>query len=142
MSTPTTSKLLSELKVTQYDFDPNVDTAVDVGWVDMQDFNALAVGFFRTVGTSALTFLIRGSASSDGSSPQTVKTVTVSSQPDAVGDYIYAEITGDEMKEAGQTLRYASATLTFATSTDEGVVTYVRGHPRRAFAGLTANSVA
>lgn len=142
MSTPATSKLLSELKITSYDFDPNDTSAHDIAWVDMQDFNALAVEFFRTIGTSNLTFLIRGSASSDGSSPQTVKTVTVSAQPDAVGDYIFAEITGDEMKEAGQTLRYASATLTFATGTDEGVVTYVRGHPRRSFAGLTANSVA
>lgn len=127
------SKLTSALKVTSYDHDPDGTSAVDVAWVDMRDFECFMVEFFRTVGTSALTFTILANAASDGSGTDvTVKTVTPAAAPDATGDYVFAEVTATEIQAAAaaagvSNARYVSANLTFATGTDEAVVTYIRG---------------
>ena len=123
-------KLRSQLKVTQYDFDPDATTATDIGWVDAQDFDGLLVSFFRTVGTSALTFLIVGNTAADGSGTDTtIKTITLAAQPNAVGDYAFGEVTRGEIMQAaadaGVEIRGVSAVLTLATATDEGVVTYI-----------------
>ena len=52
------SLILSELAITQYDFDPDATTATDIAWVDARDIMGMAFAFFRTVGTSALTILV------------------------------------------------------------------------------------
>lgn len=139
--------LSANIKVTHYDFDPDVDTAVDVAWVDMRDFDKILATFFRTVGTSALdTFKILGNAESDGSGADVIiKTHAVANEPNALGDYIYLECTAEEIAQegadAGEDVRYVTISAEFATSTDEGVVTYVREGTRRHLA-LTAESVA
>lgn len=141
-------KIRSRVKVTSYDFDPDATTATDVAWVDMRDFAVLLIQFFRTVGTSALTFKILANTQADGSGQDVeVKTVTLAAQPDAVGDYVFAEVTAQEIAQAAADAgvagaRYVSASLAFATATDEGVVTYIRSEPRFAHDGLTADSVA
>lgn len=142
----TPEKLTSEVKITQYDFDPNGTSATAVAWVDMKDYSKLLVSFFRTVGTSDLTFLIQASASSDGSLAETIVTKTLTSvQPNAVGDYTFAECLAEQIAQvattSGKALRYVSAVLTFATGTDEGVVTYVRGGPKFAHSTLTADNI-
>jgi len=141
----TAEKLTSELKVTQYDFDPDGTSATAVEWVDMKDYGKILVSFFRTVGTSNLTFLVQASASSAGTSAETVLTKTISSQPDAVGDYVFAEVLAEQIAakaaSTGKALRYVSAVLTFGTGTDEGVVTYIRGGSRFKYTSLTADYV-
>jgi hypothetical protein len=135
-------KLTEQLGQTAYDFDPNATTATAIAWVDMKDYCSLLVAFVRTVGVSALTFLIQGSASSDGSSPVTVKTITLAAQPDAVGDVVFGEADVNDMLAAGTDLRYLSAVLTVATGTDEGVVVYTLGNSKHKEAGSTADTVA
>ena len=135
-------KLTEQLNVTGYDFDPDATTATAIAWVDMKEFCSLLVSFQRTVGTSALTFIIQGSASSNGASPVTVKTITLAAQPDAVGDIVVGEADVNDMLAAGTDLRYLSATLTVATGTDEGVVTYILGNAKHKETGLTADVVA
>lgn len=142
-------KLTSELKITQYDFDPDGTSAVDVAWVDMRDFVKFLVGFFRTVGTSDLTLkILANSGSSGGGTDVEVKVKTLTGvQPNAVGDYTWIECTAEEIQQAAAAagvadVRYVSANLTFATGTDEAVVTYVRGGPRFSFDGLTADNIA
>lgn len=141
----TPNKLTSEVKIEQFDFDPDVNTAVAVAWKDMRDFAQLLVAFFRTVGTSNLTFLIQASATADGASPETIATKTITAQPNAVGDFVFAEITAAQIAQvamtSGKALRYVSAVLTFATGTDEGVVTYVRGAARFKYDALSADYV-
>lgn len=139
--------LRASLKVDHYDFDPGGTDAVDVGWVDMQDYDAILITFFRTVGTSNLdTFAIIANSESDGSGTDaTVKTHAVANEPNAVGDYIVLEVSAEEIRQVetsstGQ-LRYVSASVEFATGTDEGVVTYIR-KARHAQRNLTAESVA
>lgn len=136
-------KLLSNLAITHYDFDPDGTDAVDVGWVDMRDFSHFACSFFRTVGTSALdTFTIIANPESDGSGTDVnVKTHAVGSEPNALGDYLFLECTAEEIGALGSTLRYVSAACEFATGTDEGVVTYIR-KGKRSYDALSADTVA
>lgn len=140
-------KITANCKITQYDHDPNATTATDVAWVDMGGYGSFLVSFFRTVGTSNLTFSILANSESDGSGTDvTVKTKTLDGvQPDAVGDYTFLEVTEQEVKQAGvdagQDVRYVSANLTLATGTDEGVVTYVLDKPRFAYSGLTEDNI-
>lgn len=139
-----TQKLKSSIAVTQYDHDPDATSAVDVAWVDMRDYESILIGFFRTVGTSALTFKILANTASDGSGTDvTVKTVSPAAAPDAVGDHVWYEIDTDDILEAAgdNAYRYVSANLTLATGTDEGVVTYIRKGKHKQL-DLTADVVA
>lgn len=143
-STVATEKLTANLAVTHYDFDPNVDTAVDVAWVDMHNFGHFLCSFFRTVGTGDVDgFKILANSASDGSGTDVeIKVHALGSQPNAVGDYVFLECTAAEIAALGSNLRYVSASLELATSTDEAVVTYIRGCPRNAHADLSVDTVA
>lgn len=142
-STVATEKLTANVAVTHYDFDPNATTATDIAWVDMQNFGHFMCSFFRTIGTANVTFAILANTASDGSGTEvTVKSHAVGSQPDAVGDYLFLECTAAEIAALGSNLRYVSASVSVATNTDEGVVTYIRGLPRNAHADLSVDTVA
>lgn len=130
-------------KTTMYDFDPDATSAVDIAWVDMSNASRLRIGFFRTIGTSDLTFLVLGnSASNGGGTDRTIKTVTLTGvQPNAVGDYTFVEVSRDEIIATNEDIRYVSANLAFGTGTDEGVVVYDR-EMMTGVASNTANVIA
>ncbi len=139
-------KLLSEIAVTHYDFDPGNTTANDIAWVDMRDFDSILITFLRTVGTSALTFIVHGNDdSAGGGTDVVVATHSVANEPDALFDYIVIEVTAEQIAALGDTnsqaLRYVSAVMTFGTNSDEGVVTYIRKGNRPRL-DLTVESVA
>jgi len=136
-----TDQSSSIMAITQYDHDPDATSAVDVAWVDMRDYGKFIASFFRTVGTSALTYKILANSASDGSGSD-VEIKSGSAAPDAVGDYAFLECTAEELLSAGTDLRYVTLNLTLATGTDEGVVTYIRSCPRHSYAGLTSDSIA
>ncbi len=144
-------KISSEIRVLTFDFDPDSANATDVSFEDMQDWSKLMIIFFRTVGTGNLdTFKILANSASDGSDTDvTIKTHAVASEPNAVGDSIFLELIDDEIAQEGndaspkQTdLRFVSANLEFATSTDEGVVVYIFSGAKRAAAGRTVQKIA
>lgn len=149
MAVSTASEVMkTRLQVTQYDFDPDNANKNDVAWVDMRDSEAILVGFFRTVGTGALdTFEILGNSESGGGGTDVnIKVHAVASEPNLVGDYVWLECTAAEVNQAGvdagvADIRYVTASLEFATDSDEGVVTYIR-KGKRQFSGLTADSIA
>ncbi len=142
VSAQTNQKFLSRNVVTQYDHDPDGTSAVDVGWVDMRDAGVITVGFFRTVGTSNLTFSIIANSESDGSGSDVAIKTYSGSEPNAVGDYCFLECTAQELAASGTDLRYVSANLTFATGTDEAVVTYIRSDLRNCYADATSDTIA
>lgn len=148
MASPQSSlKMKSRLAVTQYDFDPDATTATEIAWVDMRDFEYFLCSFFRTVGTGTLAMTIIGNAESDGSGTDVALKTYAGDAPDAVGDYGFLEVTAEEIAQEASdasvdNCRYVTAVTTFGTNTDEGVVTYVRGGPKRAHAALTADVVA
>ena len=121
-------KLRSDYIIRGYDFDPDSADATNVAWVDMREATIIMAQFIRTVGTGDVdTFSIVASPVSDGSSGVvTVKTHAIASQPDAVGDQLFLEVTDSEIATSGSELRYVSAQVEFATATDEGVVNYIR----------------
>lgn len=145
MSTP--DVMATELAVKSFDFDPDATTATEIEWVDMRNFSRILVGFFRTVGSSAVTFKLMANSESDGSGTDVdIVTHAVGSEPDAVGDQIYLETDAQQIAQkaadAGETgVRYITAVVSVATGTDEGVVTYIR-KAERAYDGLTADVVA
>ena len=98
------NKQMSEIKITQYDFDPNTTDSTAVGWVDMRDFSKFLVSFFRTVGTSDITLLIRAATSAAGANVQTILTKTIAAQPDAVGDYVFAECLAEQIAQTADVL--------------------------------------
>lgn len=142
----TPDKIQTKLKVTAYDFDPDATTETDAAWVDMQNFDQLLVMFVRTVGASDVTLEINANTASDGSGDEaTIVTKTFSAQPDAVGDHVFLECLAEQIAqqaaEDGKDYRYVSATLSFATATDEGVVVYIRDGARFKYDGLTADYI-
>ena len=141
------SKLLDNLSITSYDFDPGATTETEISWFDMRDFDCFVAQFFRTIGTGATTFKIMGNTASDGSGTDVdIVTHAVASEPDAVGDYIFLECGANEIAQAASAagvdgVRYVTAVVSVATGTDEGVVTYV-AKGNRGYAGLTSDSIA
>jgi len=137
------SKLEKNLAVTSYDFDPDATTATTIGWVAMQDFKAILVQFFRTVGTSVVTLAINAATDSSGTGTTEVvaKTFTAG-QPDAVGDYVFLECGKDDIMAALANATHVSAVVSVATGTDEGVVSYIRGECLRCEDGLSSDSIA
>ena len=140
-------KQLSDSKITFYDFDPDATTETDIGWVDMKGYEGFLASFFRTIGTSALTFTIVANSAANGTGDEVViatKTFTAG-QPNAVGDYVFMEILASQIAQAssdnGYALRYVSAKLSVATGTDEGVVMYNQSNPRFKRAALTADYI-
>ena len=141
-------KLLSNLKVLLFDFDPDSADAVDISWQDFRDFERIVIFFFRTVGTGALdTFrLLANTGSTGGGTDVVVASHAVATEPNLLGDYIFLEanasMIAQEAADAGiANVRYVSANVEFATSTDEGVIGYIM-EPRRAYDGLSADTIA
>lgn len=132
----------SENTVKMYDFDPNATTVTNIAWVPLANFKRLTAGFFRTIGTSNVTFDIAAATDSSGSGAVAIVTHAVASQPDAVGDQIFLECTADQAHEVLATATHVSARVSVATNTDEGVVLYIRSEPRFAYSGLTPDVIA
>ena len=141
-------QVLAHHAITFHDFDPDSADPADVAWVDLQNFRCFTVAFIRTVGTGAVdSFRILANAQSNGGGTDVVvKTVSPVPQADAFLNYHFVECTAEEVQAAAEAagidnVRYVSASIEFATNTDEGIVMYMRSHPRFAHSGLTANSV-
>ena len=120
-------KILERMKISMHDFDPNGTAAVEVSWTNVRDIQAIAVAFFRTIGTGDITLKIMGNSASDGSGTDVdIVTKTVSAQPDAVGDQIFLECSAAEIaaaaEAAGETVQYVTAVVSAGASGDEGVI--------------------
>lgn len=141
-ATYTADRFLSENAIKLYDFDPDATSVTAVAWVPLALFSRLVAVFFRTIGTSNVTFDIAAATSAAGAGATQVKAHAVASQPDAVGDQIYLEVTAEQVKEVLATATHVSARVSFATNTDEGVVGYIRADGRFQYSGLTADIIA
>lgn len=149
---PASQHLLANSSIRMYDFDPDADTATDIAWVDMRDYEYFLIGFFRTVGTGNLdTFKILANDASDGSGTDIiVKTHAIGSEPNLLSDQIWLECRADEVAAEGidqgltapKVARYVTANVEFATSTDEGVILYILGGAKNPNLDLTADIIA
>ena len=144
------NKVLSTQKITYTAFAPGVTTATNVGFVDMADYGCLVASYYKTVGSTAVTAIsVVASADSSGTDAVTVATLSLDSNPDAVGDYVFVEVAAEEVQQAGaeadpaQTdLRYVSLQVTAGDAGEEALVGYILAEPRYAENGLTSDVVA
>ena len=148
-SAQTSEKIKSIHKIEYFDFDPGNTNANDISWVDMRDYERFLIAFIRTIGTSALdTFEILANDSSDGSGTDVnIKVHAVASEPNLIPDYIFLECTAEEIGQLGAAqstpldLRYVTASVEFATNSEEAIIGYIRTRPRFASTGLTPDSI-
>ncbi len=155
MATAVTSqKIASTHAIESYDHDPGATTAVvtsaDGGttpkWVAMRDFAGFAVIAKPTVvAANGITLLeIVGATDSSGTNV-TVVLAHAATITDALTEYVFLEVTAEQVNEVGRAAGYAfthvAARLTMATNTDEACVTYIRWPARRAYKDLTATNV-
>jgi hypothetical protein len=136
-------KLKAEVNATMYDFDPGGTDPVDVGWVDMRDYETILIGVMVSVGTGGIAaFKILANPASDGSGTDVeVKAHADPTVADAVGDTVWLEATTADIQAVGDNLRYVSGSVDLVTGTDECVVTYIRRGLHRK-TGLTADVIA
>jgi hypothetical protein len=100
-------------------------------------------GLFHSVGTGTVTtFKIFVSDDADGATNAAVVVAhAIGSNPDAVGDTLWLEVTGEQIKAAmGAASAYIGVKVQLNTSTDECIV-YVESHGRFAYDTLTADYV-
>lgn len=126
-----------------YDFDPNATALTDVAWVDASDVEEINAVFIRTVGTSAIVAKWIGNTAADGSGTDVdIVTVTPTAQPNAVNDTAILKCTRADLDAVGNSnLKGISLQLSFATGTDEALVTY-NARRRQAHAAVTADTIA
>lgn len=154
-------KFLSCADVIMADFDPNATTAVAITdprtaslWFDLRNFGGMVLGLMRTIGTGDISSIIfQASKVAAGTSPQTVKTITFTVDPDAVGDYAFWEISAQDIVQAIADLglngaggvneyRYVAPVIALATSTDEFAGLVILTQPDHAGSGLSPSNIA
>jgi hypothetical protein len=123
-------KISSVSKVMMFDFDPGATTVTAVSWQPMENFQNLLAMFMRTIGTSTATLTINAATDSSGTDSAVVATKTFTDgQPDAVGDYVYLEVSAEDVAQKAsdnsKNYTHVSAVISVETGTDEAVVTYV-----------------
>lgn len=152
-SAQTSEHFGSRNAVTVYDHDPGATTAIVVSpdggttpkYVDMRDYTGFVVLVLPTVITGGVsTVSIVAAVDTAGTDVQTICTVGGALDADALGDFIKAECTAEQIAAvgaaAGKELRYASAVITCSNSADEALVVFQRTGAERATTGLTPSS--
>ena len=154
-------KFLSNADIVLADFDPDVTTAVAITdprtaslWFDLRNFGGMVLGLMRTIGTGDISSIIfQASKTSYGASPQTVKTITFTVDPDAVGDYAFWEISAQDITQAIADLgllgpggvneyRYVAPVVALAAGTDEFVALVGLAFPDNPNSGLSPDNIA
>jgi hypothetical protein len=148
----TANKLKAQANRRLVDFDPDSGSEVIVTLNPAASEKCLAIapgyygflaGLFRSVGTGSVTaFRIVVTDAADGTgNVTTVVSHAIGSAPNAVGDTIWLEASGEQVKAAMlSTSAYIGVGITLVTSTDECVV-YFERLPNNKADGLTADYI-
>jgi len=148
----TANKMKAHCKRGLVDFDPDSgsEAIVTLNPAASEACLALSAGisdllvvFMHSVGTGSVTsfrvFVADNAAGTTNAA--NVASHALGSDPNAVGDTLWLEVTGEQIKAAmGAASAYVGVKLTLATSTDEGVVSF-ESHQRHAYDGVTADYV-
>jgi hypothetical protein len=159
MASPQSSnKQFSNSAIEMFHHDPDGTSAAivtpDAGTteqiVDMRDYEGFAVLAASSALTGAgITLLeIVASETADFSGETIVIKTSGAVVADALGDYVVAECTAEEVQQEGRdnstpvAARYVAGRVTVADAADEAVVTYIRSGAKHATSGLTATTIA
>lgn len=152
VATQDVHKFLANNKITMYEQDTGGTAPTDIGWVDMRDYEGIVFVLFRSVSnagaTNAATLVLGNDTAAGAGTDRTIKTVTFDDDPDAVGDYVFVEVSAEDIAEVGaaqttpEDLRYVSLSIDPADALDEMVVAYIRYGAKHPHLDLSADSVA
>jgi hypothetical protein len=93
------------------------------------------------IGGAIQAFAIVGDTASDGTGTRrTIATHALTDSPNAAGDYVFLEVSEDDISSGGVEYRYFSPQVTVAGS-GTAVMTVIQGDPSVWKAGLTADTV-
>lgn len=150
----TANKLRAQSARRMVDFDPDAttETIVTLNPAAAEKCLALAslggpqsflAGLFRSVGTGSITgFKVFVSEDAAGVTNATVVAAhALGSDPNAVGDTLWLEVTAEQVKAALATAAYIGVKITQGTAGDECVVFFECADGRFKYDGLTADYV-
>jgi hypothetical protein len=148
----TANRLRAQSERRLIDFDPDgtsetivtLDPANSRKCLPLADgFQSFLAGLMHSVGTGSITgFKIFVSEDAAGvTNATTVAAHAIGSDPNAVGDSLWLEVTGEQVKAALATAAYIGVKITLGTGTDECVVFFERADGRFKRDGLTADYV-
>lgn len=123
-----TMRLGETLEIRPKDFDPGATALTDVAWVSAKGIHRFAVMYpASSLTTSATIVKILGNTAADGSGTDHVLATAASVTPDdeASGDYIWVEVTGEDIAATNASILGVSAQVSVATATDEATVIYI-----------------
>lgn len=146
------NRLLSRTNRRLLDFDPDsgseaivtLNPAASTKCLALTDgYTNFVAGLFHSVGTGTVTtFRVFVSEDAAGTTNATnVVSHAIGSNPDAVGDTLWLEVTAEQCKAALATAAYIGVKIQLNTSTDECVVMFERSMARFRYDGLTADYV-
>jgi hypothetical protein len=142
-------KTLSKCKIQLLQHDPVGTGAENVSWVKAKDFEGFTIGYQRTAVAGALTAL--SIVVGESATPSTVAIVAskdVTVNPDAVGDYVFLEVSSAEIQKTASDAGisgvelYVSAQVTEAVDTQVSTILYLQSPANHAVEGLTSDSIA
>lgn len=144
-----------EIRVRENDPDTGSDAYVDLAepaagsagtptapFIPIANFRKFAAIYATTVGTGGITaFSIMAGTSAAAAGAVAVVTHGLTSNPDAVGDHVVLECTVEQIREVLATATHVGVLVNLVTSTDEGVLTFIRAEPVFPRSGLTADYI-
>lgn len=144
-----------EIRMRENDPDTGADAYVDLAqpaagaagsptapFIEIANFRRFFAEYMTTVGTGGITaFKIMAGTSAAAAGAVSVVEHALASNPDAVGDYVKLECTVEQIREVLATATHVGVLVNLVTSTDEGVLTFIRAEPQFPRSGLTADYI-
>lgn len=148
LNVPASQKFLANFKVTNYVVTADHTTAVDVGWVDMQDYSEFVCRTIHVVdggdGVDDFSIVVNTTLAGDGDEA-ILKAHAIGETPDAINDSLVLSVTAEEIAaqsgEDGKKYRYISAKVAANSGGDDTAVVYIRT-AKHAQLNLTSDDVA
>lgn len=122
----TANRKLSDSKRVLLDFDPDSTAATATAWqslVALGGADAVVAGVFKSVGAGNVSsFVIQAATSSTGAGAATVVSHALGTACNAVGEYVWLEASGEQIRAALANATHIAAKVGLATATDECVI--------------------
>jgi hypothetical protein len=145
----------SEIRMRENDPDTGNDAYVDLAepaagsagsptapFIPIANYRRFAAIYMTSVGTGGITaFKIMAATDAAGSGAVAVVAHALGSNPDAVGDFVTLEATAEQCREVLATATHVGVLVNLVTSTDEGILTFIRAEPLYPQNGLTADYI-
>jgi hypothetical protein len=145
----------AEIRMRENDPDTGADAYVDLAepaagaagsptapFLPIAQFRRFAAIYMTSVGTGGITeFSLQAATSAAGAGATAIVTHALTSNPDAVGDHVVLECNVEQIHEVLATATHIGVRVNLVTSTDEGILTFIRAEPQYPHAALTADYI-